>query len=262
MRSRRGHLVSAVGFLLHVPMAAFGQRHEHRRPGAAAVGGVPAAGLRHDTPATIAMEESTGPLLRVEVTAVADGRYELRLATENFTFTPETAGEARVVGAGHAHLYVDGEKIGRVYAASSLLPALAAGVHVVDVELSAADHAVYVVAGRPVAARLVLRTAASRAKHVERSLRAFSLAIERGAVAQQVLRVVQGETVRIDWHSDAPLTVHLHGYDIEAELDPGRPLTMQFDADIQGRFPIADHGAGRRGGHVHRALAYVEVHPK
>jgi hypothetical protein len=217
---------------------------------------------------TVAVEPAAGPRLRLELAALEGGRHELRLGIENFRFVPEGAGSSRVIGEGHAHLYIDGAKIGRIYGGTHSLPPLSPGAHDIAVELVTADHAVYTVAGTPVAARILVHVR-NRAdgRHALRPLRDFAVSIVGGAVQYEqrrarTLRATVGETVRIQWQSDAPVSLHLHGYDIEAKVAPGIPMTMQFDADIAGRFSIASHGDGRRGGHAHRGLLYLEVHPK
>jgi hypothetical protein len=75
--------------------------------------------------------------------------------------------------------------------------------------------------------------------------------------AQRVVRVRQGDDVTIRWTTDAPLTVHLHGYDIEAKLTSGAAVSMRFTARATGRFPIETHGHGGE-----RTLGYLEVHPR
>ncbi len=41
--------------------------------------------------------------------------YNVFLQTENFVFSPDQAGGEHVEGQGHAHLYVDGHKVARLY---------------------------------------------------------------------------------------------------------------------------------------------------
>jgi len=38
----------------------------------------------------------------------------------------------------------------------------------------------------------------------------------------RLIRVKQNDVVKLEWRTDKPLTVHLHGYDIEQELQPAR----------------------------------------
>lgn len=90
--------------------------------------------------------------------------------------------------------------------------------------------------------------------------RVIELAIRQGTLPQdqRVIRVRQGDEVTLRWTTDRPLTIHLHGYDIEAELTPGVPTSMRFSARATGRFPIEAHGS-RRGEEA--TLGYLEVYP-
>ena len=87
----------------------------------------------------------------------------------------------------------------------------------------------------------------------------FTMTIEGGELAaeESTITVNQNDTVTIDWTSDLPLLVHLHGYNIETQLAPGETGTMSFEADATGRYDIAIHAAG-----VHeRVIATLEVRP-
>jgi hypothetical protein len=56
--------------------------------------------------------------------------------------------------------------------------------------------------------------------------------------------VVAGEHVTLVITSDVADEVHLHGYDLEAELSPGQPAELTFDATIPGVFEAELHQAG------------------
>ena len=73
----------------------------------------------------------------------------------------------------------------------------------------------------------------------------FSMSIEGGQLAsdESTLTVFQDDTVTIDWTSDLPLLVHLHGYNIEAQVEPGVMGQMSFVADATGRYDIFIHAA-------------------
>lgn len=77
----------------------------------------------------------------------------------------------------------------------------------------------------------------------------------RPASGRQTLRFTTGETARIDVTSSTPSEVHLHGYDIEEQVAPGRPARLRFEADIEGVFELEDHQSGQR-------LASVQVSPR
>ena len=76
---------------------------------------------------------------------------------------------------------------------------------------------------------------------------------------QRVIRVRQGDDVTLRWTTDRPLTIHLHGYDIERALTPGTPVEMRFTARATGRFAIETHAHGEK---KERTVGYLEVHPR
>ena len=52
------------------------------------------------------------------------------------------------------------------------------------------------------------------------------------------ISVTEGEHVTLTLSSDEPLEFHLHGYDLETEVEPNEPAELSFDATISGRFEI------------------------
>jgi hypothetical protein len=56
--------------------------------------------------------------------------------------------------------------------------------------------------------------------------------------------VSAGEHVTLVVTSDAPDELHVHGYDVGADLAPGTPATVEFDATIPGVFEVELHDAG------------------
>ena len=94
----------------------------------------------------------------------------------------------------------------------------------------------------------------------------FDLHIERGRLPEnmRVIRVKQGDVVRLRCTADRRTTVHLHGYDIELRIEPGVTRELTFTARATGRFPLHVHGpAERSGSHAHEEppLATIEVYP-
>src|SRR6266403_1419736 len=79
----------------------------------------------------------------------------------------------------------------------------------------------------------------------------------------RLIRVKQNDIVKLEWSTDKPLTVHLHGYDIEQELKPGTVTEMTFTARATGRFTVEPHiGRTPSGGHAHGdVLVTIEVYP-
>jgi hypothetical protein len=71
------------------------------------------------------------------------------------------------------------------------------------------------------------------------------------------LHVQQGDDVELRWSSDRHLSLHLHGYDIEAKVLPQVSTVMSLKARLAGRFPVSEHREGAR----ERTILYIEVHP-
>jgi len=91
--------------------------------------------------------------------------------------------------------------------------------------------------------------------------RSFEVRIENGRVPEgsRTLRVSEGDSVRLAFRVDRPMTLHLHGYDIELRAEPGKVAEMKFVARATGRFPLHAHGAQAQN---EALLLYVEVYPQ
>jgi hypothetical protein len=96
---------------------------------------------------------------------------------------------------------------------------------------------------------------------------AFDLRIEQGRIpdTMRLMRVHQGDVVKLRCFSDRPVVLHLHGYDIEKRVAAGAVAEVGFTASATGRFPIEIHAPGAdAGGAVHQGapLAIIEVYPR
>ncbi|HKG63785.1 MAG TPA: hypothetical protein VKB28_06965 [Solirubrobacteraceae bacterium] len=60
--------------------------------------------------------------------------------------------------------------------------------------------------------------------------------LQAGKVAK--LRFDEGETVRFRVRSDKPEHVHIHGYDIVKDVEPGKTANVAFKATITGIFEV------------------------
>jgi hypothetical protein len=76
--------------------------------------------------------------------------------------------------------------------------------------------------------------------------------VPQGGIARP--RVKEGERVVLVIHADAGESVHVHGYDVERAIVPGKPARLPFTATIPGRFEVELH-------HPDAVLAVVEVRP-
>jgi hypothetical protein len=94
----------------------------------------------------------------------------------------------------------------------------------------------------------------------------FDLKIQGGRVPQnmRLVRVKQGDAVKLRWTSDRSIVLHLHGYDIEKKVEPGMVSEMAFVARATGRFSVEEHKPDAKGGHSHgeAALVRIEVLPR
>jgi len=68
------------------------------------------------------------------------GGWNLHLETSNFIFDAASAGLANVEGHGHAHIYVNGEKLARIYGDWFHIGTLPTGKNMISVSLNANDH--------------------------------------------------------------------------------------------------------------------------
>ena len=71
--------------------------------------------------------------------------------------------------------------------------------------------------------------------------RTIQLAVEDGAMSPDEVEVGEGDRVKLLLTSDELIEVHLHGYDLEREIEPGKTITLSFEADLTRRFEIEDH---------------------
>lgn len=71
----------------------------------------------------------------------------------------------------------------------------------------------------------------------------ISITIANGKVSPKpaVHQVHLGDQLRLTVTGDKPDEAHLHGYDKEIELQPGKPGTISVKADIPGIFELETH---------------------
>ncbi|EKE45376.1 hypothetical protein OCGS_0466 [Oceaniovalibus guishaninsula JLT2003] len=116
-----------------------------------------AGAASHDHAALLSLPQGPdAPTLDVNLTRDPVAGWNLHMRTANFAFAPQSAGLAHRAGQGHAHVYVNGAKIGRFYGPWVHLDALPDGPVEVAVTLNANDHRALAVNGTPVARRLTI----------------------------------------------------------------------------------------------------------
>ena len=92
------------------------------------------------------------PTLDFRVAKDAASGWNLHIVTTGFRFAPESVNAPHRPGEGHAHVYVDGKKVARIYGPRFHLGALPPGRVTLSVTLNANDHSALAVAGRPLTA--------------------------------------------------------------------------------------------------------------
>lgn len=79
-----------------------------------------------------------------------DNTYIVVIDTDNFMWADESEEDRLRLGEGHAHIYVNGNKVASTYASEFTLPELDQGVHEVTVSLVAGDHREYALNNWPI----------------------------------------------------------------------------------------------------------------
>jgi Cupredoxin-like domain len=85
--------------------------------------------------------------------------------------------------------------------------------------------------------------------------RTFDLSVEGGAMSPEEISVSEGDRVKLRITSESPLELHLHGYDIEREVEPDEPAELSFEARLTGRFEIEAE-------ETHEELGILMVRPR
>ncbi len=226
-------------------------------------------------------ETTVAPAIDLTITEDPMSGWNLFAEVENFTFTPETASGEPVDGEGHMHLYVDGEKITRLYGPWWHLSGLEAGDHEIMVEISGNDHAVYAVDGEPIMAMTTLTVTEDQAAtehddgHDDQGedehgddegddhahggtgetldmaateadvVITAALADDELVMDERRIEVAEGQSVGIIFESDTEEQIHLHGYDILSDVGPDTVAEFAFLADSPGTFEVEFEQSGR-----------------
>ena len=108
----------------------------------------------HDTPRDVPAVDAP----KVSMMLMPDPMtgYNLRVTVDNFAFNPEGASRAAVPGQGHAHVYINGEKLGRLYGEWLHIASLPKGDVTVSVTLNSNDHRPLAVNGTLISASTTL----------------------------------------------------------------------------------------------------------
>ncbi|MGH3147112.1 MAG: cupredoxin domain-containing protein [Rubrobacter sp.] len=83
----------------------------------------------------------------------------------------------------------------------------------------------------------------------------FDLEILGNGMEPREVSVREGDRVTISFTADRQAEIHVHGYDLEVEVESGAVTKLSFEADSTGRFPIEDHATGA-------GLGFLVVEPR
>ena len=127
------------GVYLNVTKVAEHGHGEQEAATAPSEGSHSSSGHHHSTePGTI---ESEVPISISFTTEVDDhGGVDIQITTEGWLWTPDNVDGEHVTGEGHAHIYVDGVKIGRIYGPTYYLEGVEAGERQVRISLNSNSH--------------------------------------------------------------------------------------------------------------------------
>ena len=88
------------------------------------------------------------PSVKISVSKDSMSGFNLVVKTENFDFAPENINQAVQQNQGHAHIYINGEKLARLYGNHYHLSGLTSGEKEVMVTLNANNHGEFTVDGQ------------------------------------------------------------------------------------------------------------------
>ena len=111
---------------------------------------------QHHSHGLIEVTSEKVPEIKIELVKDKISGWNLWVKTQNFTFTPEKINQKPIQNEGHAHIYVDGEKLTRLYGHNYHLSEFAPGKHEVSVSLNGNDHSNFAVNGQPIMAKAII----------------------------------------------------------------------------------------------------------
>lgn len=145
-----------AGFVLAASNGVTFDGHDHGDPAHHGVGATESMAHDHSTPVNIAAG-SDAPSVSIEAFKDPMSGWNLKVTPVNFAFSPENASRADVPGEGHAHVYANGDKLGRLYGNWYHLTNLPKGDVEIKVSLNANSHSPLMVDSVPVEATTVIQ---------------------------------------------------------------------------------------------------------
>jgi len=98
--------------------------------------------------------QDAAPKVTLDIQKDPTGGFSVHVVTSNFVWRPEMASMQHVPGEGHAHVYLDGRKIMRIYNEwfhlNTYQFSTKPGEQLLSIEFVGNDHAPYTIEGLPV----------------------------------------------------------------------------------------------------------------
>ncbi|WP_241735265.1 hypothetical protein [Cyanobacterium stanieri] len=96
------------------------------------------------------------PNIEIEVMEDTMTGWNVKIITDNFTFAPETVNQESNINQGHAHLYINGEKITRIYDNWYYISDLPKGENEIKINLNTNLHEELIYQGTIIGDRTVI----------------------------------------------------------------------------------------------------------
>lgn len=144
-----------AGFVLAAANGVTFDGHDHADP--THHGASRAETMAHDHSTAINFAAGPdAPGLEISLTPDPMAGWNLHVLPKNFRFAPQNASLSDNPGEGHAHVYVNGQKLARLYGNWMHIPDLPKGETTVEVSLNANSHSPLTVEDVPVSTSLVV----------------------------------------------------------------------------------------------------------
>jgi hypothetical protein len=106
------------------------------------------------------IKQELAPKATLEIEKDPTGGFNVQVVTTNFIWRPEMASMKHVLGEGHAHVFLDGRKIMRIYNQwfhlNTYQFSTRSGEQLLSIEFVGNDHAPYTIQGLPVGAEQIV----------------------------------------------------------------------------------------------------------
>ena len=104
----------------------------------------------------LSAEEDIPKIIDFKVIKDPMSGWNVFVDVQHFKFNPSQASQAHVAGEGHAHLYINGNKIARMYDRWFHIPELIKDKNEIRVTLNSNDHQTFTIGGRPIEKTILL----------------------------------------------------------------------------------------------------------